>query len=32
VMEASEEDRVKDFQKLPNPVYIAVDALLESGF
>jgi len=32
VMEASEQDRVTDFQKLPNPVYIAIDALLESGF
>jgi hypothetical protein len=32
VMEASEDDTVSDFQKLPNPVYIAIDALLQSGF
>ena len=31
VMEASEEDTVADFQKLPNPVYIAIDALLRVG-
>jgi hypothetical protein len=31
VMEASEEDQVSDFQKPPNPVYLAVDALLQSG-
>jgi hypothetical protein len=31
VMEASEEDTVADFQKLPNPVYIAIDALLQQG-
>jgi hypothetical protein len=31
VMEASEEDTVADFQKPPNPVYLAIDALLEQG-
>lgn len=31
VMEASEEDTVSDFQKPPNPLYLAIDALLEQG-
>ncbi len=31
VMEASEEDTTSDFQKPPNPVYIAIDALLQQG-
>ncbi|MGH7289335.1 MAG: pectin acetylesterase-family hydrolase [Myxococcota bacterium] len=31
VMQASEEDRVSDFQKPPNPLYIAIDELLQSG-
>jgi len=31
VMQASEEDTVSDFQKLPNPLYLAVDALLQGA-
>jgi hypothetical protein len=31
VMQASEEDTVSDFQKPPNPLYLLIDELLQSG-